>query len=188
MKGFSRRANRRASITRTPRRFSAGSECQEIEAMQLWPIAVNGRQRWPDSGGFVQSAFTNKWELYRQRGGWVSGKSIHHRGDVMRKILTALAVAGSLAVATVATSAPALAWRGGWGGWHGGWGWGGPAIGFAAGALIGSALAAPYYGGGYGYPYGGYYGYAAPYPTYYAPPTCVWRSLWNGYTWVRACV
>ena len=112
----------------------------------------------------------------------------------MRKILTALAVAGSLAVATVATSAPALAWRGGWGGggwggWHGGWGWGGPAIGFAAGALIGSALAAPYYGGGYGYyPYGGYYGYAAPYPAYYAPPTCVWRSLWNGYTWVRACV
>jgi hypothetical protein len=106
----------------------------------------------------------------------------------MRKILTALAVAGSLAVATVATSAPALAWRGGgWGGWHGGWGWGGPAVGFAAGALIGSALAAPYYSGGYGYhPYGGYAAPAA-YP-YYAPPTCVWRSLWNGYTWVRACV
>ncbi len=80
----------------------------------------------------------------------------------MRKILTTLAVAGSLAVAAVATSGPALAWRGGWGGWHGGWGWGGPAIGFAAGALVGSALAAPYYGG-YGYPYGGYYGYA-PYP------------------------
>jgi hypothetical protein len=106
------------------------------------------------------------------------------RGDVMRKVLTAIAVAGSLAVASVATSAPALAWRGGWGGWHGGWGWGGPAVGFAAGALIGSALAAPYYyGGGYA-PYG-YYGYA-PYP--YAGPTCVWRSVWNGYTWVRACV
>jgi hypothetical protein len=73
-----------------------------------------------------------------------------------------------------------LAWRRGWGG---------PAIGFAAGALIGSALAAPYYSGGYGYyPYGGYYGYAAPAAYPYAPPTCVWRSLWNGYTWVRACV
>jgi len=104
----------------------------------------------------------------------------------MRKILTALAVAGSLVVAAVATSGPALAWRGGWGGWHGGWGWGGPAIGFAAGALVGSALAAPYYGGyGYGYPYGGYYGYA---PNPYYGPTCVWRSVWNGYTWVRACV
>jgi hypothetical protein len=105
----------------------------------------------------------------------------------MRKILTALAVAGSLAVASVATSGPALAWRGGWGGWHGGWGWGGPALGFAAGALVGSALAAPYYSGYYGgyYPYGGY-GYA-PYP-YYGGPTCVWRSVWNGYTWVRACV
>jgi hypothetical protein len=106
----------------------------------------------------------------------------------MRKILTALAVVGSLAIATVATSAPALAWRGGgWGGWHGGWGWGGPALGFAAGALVGGALAAPYYGGYGYYPYGGYYGYAAPYP-YYGPPTCVWRSVWNGYTWVRACV
>jgi len=102
----------------------------------------------------------------------------------MRKILTALAVAGSLAVASVATSGPALAWRGGWGGWHGGWGWGGPALGFAAGALVGSALAAPYYYGGYGYPYG-YYGYA-PYPYY--GPHCVWRSVWNGYAWVRACV
>ncbi len=102
----------------------------------------------------------------------------------MRKILTALAVAGSLAVATVATSGPALAWRGGWGGWHGGgWGWGAPALGFAAGALVGSALAAPYYGGYYPY---GYYGYAAPYP-YYAP-TCAWRSVWNGYAWVRACI
>jgi hypothetical protein len=108
----------------------------------------------------------------------------HLRGDVMRKVLTALAVAASLAVATVATSAPALAWRGGWGGW----GWGGPALGFAAGALVGSALAAPYYGGyGYGYPYGGgYYGYAAPYPYYGGG--CAWRNVWNGYTWVRACI
>lgn len=112
----------------------------------------------------------------------------------MKKILTALAVAGSLAVASVATSGPALAWRGGWGGWHGGWGWGGAAVGFAAGALVGSALAAPYYGGYYGYnpyPYGyygytGYYGGYAPAP--YVAPTCVWHRIWNGYTWVRACV
>jgi hypothetical protein len=108
----------------------------------------------------------------------------------MKKILTALAVAGSLVVASVATSGPALAWRGGWGGWHGGWGgwgWGGAAAGFAAGAIVGTALAAPYYGsyGGY-YPYGGYGGYA-PYP-YYGPQTCVWRSVWNGYTWIRACI
>jgi hypothetical protein len=128
--------------------------------------------------------FTNKWELYGQRGGWLLGWNTLCRGDVMRKILTTLAVAGSLAIAAVATSGPALAWRGGWGGWHGGWGWGGPAVGFAAGALVGSALAAPYYGG-YGYPYGGYYGYA---PNPYYGPTCVWRNVWNGYTWIRACV
>jgi hypothetical protein len=114
----------------------------------------------------------------------------------MRKILTALVVAGSLAVASVATSGPALAWRGGWGGWHGGWGWGGAAAGFAAGAIIGSAIAQPYYYGGYGGYYGGYgyspdsygYGYYAPVANPYAAPTCVWRRIWNGYTWVRACV
>jgi hypothetical protein len=154
-------------------------------------IAAARHEKWRDSGVFVQSVFTRKWELYRSRGGLGAVKfgKTHYRGDVMRKVLTALAVAGSLAVATVATSAPALAWRGGWGGWHGGgWGWGGPALGFAAGALVGSALATPYYAGGYGYPYGGgYYGYAAPYP-YYGGPTCAWRSVWNGYTWVRACI
>ena len=44
--------------------------------------------------------------------------------------------------------------------------------GVAAGAIIGSA---PY----------GYYGYYAPDPY---PPPCVWRQVWNGYAWVRACV
>ncbi len=93
----------------------------------------------------------------------------------MRKILTALVTAGSLAAAAVATSGPAQAWHGG------GWGWG--LGGFAAGALLGSALAAPHYY----YPYGGYYGYYGygPYPY---PPPCVWRRVWNGYAWVRACV
>jgi hypothetical protein len=91
----------------------------------------------------------------------------------MRKILTALVAAATIAGAALATSAPAQAWRGG------GWGWGWGLGGFAAGAIVGSALAAPYY-----YPYGGYY---APY-AYAPPPPCVWRRVWNGYYWVRACV
>jgi len=90
----------------------------------------------------------------------------------MRKTLSALVAAVTLAGAAVATSAPAQAWhRGGWG-----WGWG--LGGFAAGAVVGSALAAPYYN-----PYG-YYGYYAP-PR---PPPCVLRRVWNGYAWVHACV
>ena len=61
----------------------------------------------------------------------------------MRKILTALVAAASIAGAAVATSSPArrgaaagvVAWRLGLGSGRG----------FAAGALIGGALAAPYY-------------------------------------------
>ena len=73
----------------------------------------------------------------------------------MRKAVTALAAAATIAVATVATPTTADARRGWWG----------PGIigGFAAGAIIGSAFARPY---GYGYPYG-YYGYYAPAPVYY---------------------
>jgi hypothetical protein len=89
----------------------------------------------------------------------------------MKRILTALVAAATLAGAALVSSAPAQAY------WRGGWGWG--LGGFAAGAVIGSALARPYY------PYG-YYGYYAPYP--YAPPPCVLRRVWNGYAWVRACV
>ncbi len=68
----------------------------------------------------------------------------------MKKMLTALVAAATIAGAAVATSAPAEArWGGGWhGGRGGGWGWG--LGGFAAGAIVGSALAAPYYYGGYG--------------------------------------
>jgi hypothetical protein len=102
--------------------------------------------------------------------------------NIMRKIWTALVAAMAIAAAAVATSGTAEAqWHGGW---HGGWGWGpGPFIGgLAAGALIGGALAAPY---AYPYPYGYYAGYYAPPP--YAGP-CVWRRVWNGYGWVRACV
>jgi hypothetical protein len=90
----------------------------------------------------------------------------------MRKSLTALATAGTLAVATIATPNTAEAR----------WGWWGPAFGgLVIGAIIGAALSRPYYaypsyGYGYGYGYGGYgyapayYGYApAYYGGYYAP-------------------
>ncbi len=55
----------------------------------------------------------------------------------MKKTLTALTAAGTMALATVATPTAADAR----------WGWWGPALGaFAAGAIIGGALARPYSG------------------------------------------
>lgn len=107
----------------------------------------------------------------------------------MRKILTALVAAATIAAAAVPMSNTAEA---AWGGWHGGWhggGWGpGPFFGgLAAGAIIGGALAAPnYYPYPYGYYGGGYYA-PPPYP-YYGGAPCVWRQVWNGYAWVRGCV
>ena len=93
----------------------------------------------------------------------------------MRKILTALVAAATIAAAAMATSGTAEAQ------WRRGWGWGpGPFFGgLVAGAIIGGALAPrPYY-----YPPYGYYG-----PPYrYYGPGCVWRDVWNGYAWVRAC-
>jgi hypothetical protein len=92
----------------------------------------------------------------------------------MKKIVTALVTSAAIGVAVVGSSGAAQAR---WGGWHGGW-WGpGPVVGgLLAGAIIGTALAAPHY------PYG-YYG---PYP--YGPyGHCAWRTVWNGYRWVRAC-
>jgi hypothetical protein len=95
----------------------------------------------------------------------------------MRKTLTALTAAATLAIAAVATTTTADARFGGWRG---------PGIigGLAAGAIIGGALAAPYYYGGYGPGYyggygPGYYGYG-PGPSY----PC-WRRSWNGYRWMR---
>lgn len=97
----------------------------------------------------------------------------------MRKTLTAVVAAATLATAVIAMPTPADARRGWWG----------PALigGLFAGALIGSAFARPYYGGyggyygGYGYPaYGGYYGYYRPAyyaPAYYAP---VYRPVYYG--------
>jgi hypothetical protein len=124
---------------------------------------------------------------FRQLGRFASAEEpIQSEGDVMKKILTALVATASISVAVLAVSSPANAYYRGGGGWHGGGygyrgGYWGPGAGFVAGALIGGAIAgAPY---GYPYGYGGYYPYGGP----YAAP-CVWRRVWNGYAWVRACV
>lgn len=105
----------------------------------------------------------------------------------MRKSLTALAVAATIAVAAIATPTTAEARRGWWG----------PALGgFAVGAIIGSALARPAYGYGYGYGYGypaygygyapAYYGYGYPAygygyyaPRYYYAPRPYYRSYYR---------
>src|SRR2546427_11136104 len=101
----------------------------------------------------------------------------------MRKSLTALSAATTIAVAAVATpiTADAQCSRGGW--------WGPALGGFAVGAIIGSAFARPYYAYpyyGYGYGYGPNYGYGYPanygapqpyyYGGYYAP-----RPYYGGY-------
>jgi len=84
----------------------------------------------------------------------------------MRKSLTALIAATTIALAAIVTPTTADAqWR------RGGWGWGPALGGFAVGALIGSAFARPYYaypayGYGYGYPA---YSYAPVYAPAYAP-------------------
>jgi hypothetical protein len=78
----------------------------------------------------------------------------------MKKIGSALVATAIVAMAALATSGTAEArW----------WGPGPFVGGVVAGAVVGSALAAPY----------GYYGYP------YRP--CAWRTVWNGYRWVRAC-
>jgi len=116
----------------------------------------------------------------------------------MKRIVTALVAATSLAAAAVAVPGTAEArwggwggggWHGGGGGWHGGgfgrgWGYGGGAAvlgGLAIGAIAGAALATPYY-----YPPPPvYYGYS-PYPNF--GQGCAWQVIWNGYGWVRACI
>ena len=91
----------------------------------------------------------------------------------MRKSLTALVTAATIAVAAVAAPSAAEAR----------WGWRGPGFffgGLAAGALIAGALAPRY---DYGYP--GYYGYPAYYGYGYSPYYGCWRRHWNGWGWVR---
>jgi hypothetical protein len=88
----------------------------------------------------------------------------------MRKTLTALATAATVAVAAVATPTAAEAHH---------WGWRGPGLfgGLIVGGLIASALAPRYYG------YGPYY------RLYYGAYYNCWRRSWNGYRWVpyRVC-
>ena len=98
----------------------------------------------------------------------------------MKRSLTALVLAGSLAAATIATPTDAQARRL-------------RALGlgvgaFAIGALVGAALARPYYarsyyyypGYSYGYAYPAYsYGYAYPAYGYYGGPLWLLRRLWG---------
>ena len=106
----------------------------------------------------------------------------------MRKILTAVVAAATIAGAAVSASTPAEAR------WRGGAVAAGVIGGIAAGALIAGAGRPAY---GYGYA-PGYYGYA-PAPVYYGPPAyayspaCWWQKqrFWDGYGWrvrnVRVC-
>jgi hypothetical protein len=96
----------------------------------------------------------------------------------MKKTLTALAAAATIATAAIVAPGQAEA-RNGW------WIPGAIIGGLAAGAIIGGALAPPYY-----YAPGPYY--YGPGPAYYGP-RCYWqrRRVWDGYRWrigrVRAC-
>lgn len=97
----------------------------------------------------------------------------------MKKTLTALAVAATFGLATVAAPQPAQAGKGGRVA-------AGIIGGLAVGALIGAAAAnGPYYGGPRYY-----YG---PPRDYYYRPRCWWERerYWNGYRWrshrVRVC-
>jgi hypothetical protein len=106
----------------------------------------------------------------------------------MKKTFMALAAAATLAVSSLAATAPASAQH-----WHGGPG-PGLAAGLLGGAIIGGAIAnsGGYYGPGYAYGPG--YGYGPAYvaaPGYYGG--CYWQRqrFWDGYGWrmrrVRVC-
>jgi len=100
----------------------------------------------------------------------------------MRKSLTALVaaatIAGSLAVGATDASAQ----------WRRGWGWGpgaGIAAGIVGGAIVAGALSQPYCCGGYGYYAPGpvYYDYYQPAPAYFdyyvTPPQPEYYSCWR---------
>ncbi len=91
----------------------------------------------------------------------------------MKRPLTALVLAGTLALATAATPTPAHAWRG--------WGWG--LGGLALGAFIGAALVRPAYAYYPAYSYG-YPAYSYGYPAYsygYGYPAYSYGYGGNGY-------
>jgi opacity protein-like surface antigen len=83
----------------------------------------------------------------------------------MRKSLTAVALAATVAVAAVAAPSAAEAHH---------WGWRGPGLigGLILGGLAASAFAPRYHGGYYGYDY----------PRYY---NSCWTRAWNGWRWVH---
>lgn len=102
----------------------------------------------------------------------------------MTRTLTALAAAGTLAIASVAVPTSASAQ---WGHHHHGGGAVAAGVlgGLAAGALVGSAIGAPYYYGGY--PYGAYaYG-----PGYGSDCFIRRERVWTNWGWrirhVRVC-
>jgi hypothetical protein len=107
----------------------------------------------------IQTSFNFSVEYLEARGDAVRRPVDFVEVTPMRKTLTALAAAATIAVVAAPTSADARR------------GWWGPGMvgGFAAGAIIGSAFARPYYGGYYGYyqPAPVYYDYYAPAPVYY---------------------
>ncbi|HEY4142208.1 MAG TPA: hypothetical protein VGM57_12385 [Pseudolabrys sp.] len=98
---------------------------------------------------------------------------------MLTKTLTALAVAGTVAVAALAAPQPAEA--------RGGRIAAGIIGGLAAGAIIGGIAS-----NGYGYYGGPAYAYG-PAPVYYGGPDCYWtrHRVWDGYGWrlqrVRVC-
>src|SRR4029453_631096 len=109
------------------------------------------------------------WTNIDPVGAQIRMRGYEARKHPMKRSLTALVLAGSLATATIAMPTDAEARR------LRGWGVGA----FAIGALVGAALARPYYARSY-YSYPGYYGYAYPaysygyaYPAYgyYSAPT-----------------
>jgi hypothetical protein len=99
--------------------------------------------------------------------------------NMFTKSLTALAVAGTLAVAAIAAPQPAEA--------RGGRIAAGIIGGLAAGAIIGGIAS-----NGYGYYGGPAYAYG-PGPAYYRGPDCYWtrQRVWDGWGWrlqrVRVC-
>src|SRR5215813_11276353 len=90
----------------------------------------------------------------------------------IRKSLTAVAAAGTIAVAAIAAPSDAQARRG--------WVPGAVIGGLAAGAILGGALGArPYYDYGPGPAYSYYGG-----PGYYGRG-CYWRRVWTDWGWRR---
>src|ERR1700730_4258700 len=130
------------------------------------PIVVPRSRRQHCGTSHIQALFRCRVEH-----GWprvtLTASPAYIGGEPMRKAVTALAAAATIAAATIGASSTADARCGGW--------WG-PAVigGFAAGAIVGSAFARPYAYGYYGYyapapvyPAPVYYDYYMPAPTYY---------------------